>query len=266
MLNRCVRLVAVFLLLSIFPGFPVTPAYSDVACEIIWDYFSDFPGYYWTVLSGEWEAAEGRVSASASDWGDGYWAISHSSTSGWGGNYAIATNLGFQDEVVGEITVFLKLDEEKTGYAVSLDGDNDSVRLWEARIHDDGTVDDLKTLAIFEDVGFVADHDYRLIIDHYNKIHLSCSLDGVFLFQVTNSSHGKGDVAIGYIGPGSGFFDEFCVDAGFACFLKTALTANFHVSPLIGANRRYLMLSLMLIGLTGVILEYRARIKRRSFV
>ena len=55
---------------------------ADLACGLMWHSFSEFPGYDWTVLSGDWAVKKDLVSAGNDQWAEGYWAISHSARRG----------------------------------------------------------------------------------------------------------------------------------------------------------------------------------------
>ena len=242
---------------------------ADAPCELMWHSFSEFPGFYWTVLSGDWTFEGEHTSAGNDQWAEGYWAVSHSGVGDWNGNYRLYASISFGDELAGEITIFLKLGPDYKGYALSLDGSNDRVELWEAQINQDGTIDHLRSFVETEDFGLTADHIYEISINHYDKRELICKIDGETVFSIHDSTHPNGGVAIGYTGPGRGYFhNEMGGDQLFTippiCFFQAASTLDSALPAFSGSGRYLLLLPLILIGMTGILHELRARAKAVS--
>ena len=237
-------------------------AHANPPVDLLWDDFDDFPGHYWTVLSGDWEQDAGRVLAGHDLWDEGYWAISHTGVGEWPSNYYIwMTHVSFEGEVTGQVTIFFKLNGNLQGYALSLDGDNDRVLLWKAWIHDDGRVESLGPLAEVLDFGFVADQRYSVHIDHRNSVNLTCSVDGELVADIRETTYRSGGVAIGYQGAGRGAFDEMTVTLWtWLCFVAASGALDTVRGLLDGIDRWFLLLPLMLIGLAGIACERRSRI------
>lgn len=237
------------------------PAHADVMCDLMSYWFSSFPQYWWTIHSGDWVVEENHAIASHDQWGDGYWAISHSLVE-WNGNYEVYIDVSFGDLVTGKIIIFIKVESDFEGYAFILDGDADKIMLWKARINADGTVDNLGTLAEAADMGLEADHIYDVRIDHSDKRHLYGSIDGSDPIGAFDISHPNGGVAIGYYGAGSGHFYYLCLNALGWCFIGVANALDPFLPTITGSMRPLLLFSLFSLGLAGVLYEYRSRRKR----
>ncbi|MFC1889832.1 hypothetical protein ACFL4G_08760 [Thermodesulfobacteriota bacterium] len=258
--SRAHQAIAV-LFCSLFLSLSVVPAHADVMCDLMWYYFDNFPDGWWTIHSGDWVVEENHAIASHDQWSDGYWAISHV-LADWNGNYNVYVDVSFGDLLAGKITIFMKVEGDFKGYAFTLDGDEDKIMLSKAKINDDGTVDNLGTLAEAKDIGLEADHMYSVWIDHSDKVHLYGSIDESDPIGTFEISHPNGGIAIGYTGAGSGHFYYICVNAMGLCFIRVANALDPFLPSVKGSMRPFLLIPLLVIGLIGIIHEHRTRSKR----
>lgn len=248
------------LLLGLGFLFMAGTAEADSMCDLYEGGFYDFPGSMWTFMVGDWIVNEDQHGVQASHdplAGDHGAAIVTPVGEGFP-DLLLYTWASFIDEVTGEIVLLINVGPDLTGYAFSLDGDNNLLKLWRAKIHEDGSLTNLETLSVVEDVVFEADHHYILTFTYSDDLDLTGTINSGFEVHAPVTDMPDGGVALAYTGSEAAHFELLCIGttSGY-CFIERAL---FGPSPFLDPRTiRRLLPFLVLLGFIGTIHEFRTR-------
>ncbi|MFC1889830.1 hypothetical protein ACFL4G_08750 [Thermodesulfobacteriota bacterium] len=252
----------VLLLVGLSFFFMAGTAEADSMCNLHEMALYDFPGSMWTIIAGDWVADEEDYSVQAShDPSAGDYGAATLTHVGEGyPDLLLYIYVSFIGEVAGEIVLLINVGPDLDGYAFSLDGDNDRLKLWRAKINADGSMENLGTLAVTEDVVFTADQRYSLLFKYSDDLDLTGTLGGVGQVHAQVTEMPDGGVAIAYAGSGTANFQYLCIGTTTGlCFIERALGTSLHLDP---RTIRRLLPILILLGLIGIFHEIRTQARR----